>query len=512
MQNPLQNYATKRLVANSLQIVPAVRKSALVGWMIALGIPVSPGARAASASWLGTASGDWVDDTNWTAAHPDAPADVATFNGESAYTTISVGTRALGKILFTGSTTPGYSLGGGTITFGNGIIVEVQASVVAPQTIACNFDLGGTGSNNPEIRNHSVSCRLTLAGNFTSLVAGTRSMTIGGNSTAAVTECSGNFTAPTGLIQMQVQKGTGIFSGASTFSNLNVTDANNLLINGTTASSNPVVINNSGLLGGTGSINARVNVLGSVASPRTGPVIAPGDFTAAEGSSTGSLSVSGIFEVGNRDAPADFRFELGGSAPGDGAGVYDQLNVGGSVLLGLNNAGTVPNSKLSLSLVNGNIPANGAVYYILSRGDAGAFGARTFANLPEGASVELGNGYMGTITYQANWQGSQSSSSPTGGNDIAILAAGANLALPSLEVTIIEPGDVNSGAKLSGFLTGGTPNSSARIEASSDLGISDPWQTVGTVTLDFNGEAPVTGLEDPGSAGAAKSFFRIAVP
>ncbi|HET6409752.1 MAG TPA: PEP-CTERM sorting domain-containing protein, partial [Chthoniobacteraceae bacterium] len=61
------------------------------------------------------------------------------------------------------------------------------------------------------------------------------------------------------------------------------------------------------------------------------------------------------------------------------------------------------------------------LYYVLNRTDVGAPFANTFAGLPEGAKFDLGNGFQGTITYQANWTGNPGTSSFTGGNDVAIL-------------------------------------------------------------------------------------------
>jgi hypothetical protein len=56
---------------------------------------------------------------------------------------------------------------------------------------------------------------------------------------------------------------------------------------------------------------------------------------------------------------------------------------------------------LSLTLRNAYAPADDSSFYLLTRSDAAPFGG-TFAGLPEGASITLGGGYSGTITYQAN--------------------------------------------------------------------------------------------------------------
>lgn len=193
-----------RSVFSSPDCPPLAR--AITALAIFSGIP----AFAANANWTGGTSPDWTDDSNWSAAHPNSTTDVATFNAAGSNTTVNVGTQTLGKIVFTGATLPSYTLETGTITVGNGTIVELQSTVVNPQSISANFLLGGTGSNNPAITNNSTTARLTISGNFTSTITGTRSMALGGNPNA-VTEFRGNFTPTVGGIQMQVQNGTGIF-------------------------------------------------------------------------------------------------------------------------------------------------------------------------------------------------------------------------------------------------------------------------------------------------------------
>ncbi len=130
-------------------------------------------------------------------------------------------------------------------------------------------------------------------------------------------------------------------------------------------------------------------------------VTGPGVLTVS--SATAALNASGSY-VG----------EIAGNTPGNASSNYDQLNFTSST------AGPTLGAALSLAIVNGYTPSASDVYYILSRADAGAFGASTFASLPEGSSVSLGGGITGTITYLANWTGTQAGSSVTGGNDVAI--------------------------------------------------------------------------------------------
>jgi hypothetical protein len=142
---------------------------------------------------------------------------------------------------------------------------------------------------------------------------------------------------------------------------------------------------------------------------------------------TGTLQIAGTFAPG--PGPATFELEaaltfgpgsilaaqIGGNTPGDGAAFYDQINV-------TNATGSVTldsTATLSLAVVNGYVPMSGDVFYILTRADAGAF-STTFAGAPEGGTVSLAGGYSATITYLADWTGTQAGSALTGGNDVAL--------------------------------------------------------------------------------------------
>jgi hypothetical protein len=105
------------------------------------------------------------------------------------------------------------------------------------------------------------------------------------------------------------------------------------------------------------------------------------------------------------------QIEIGGLTPGDGPANYDQVNAG-SISLG-------SDVTLSLSLNFTPNTSSTTLYYIANRADGASF-SNTFAGLPEGASINLGGGITGQITYQANWSGNPSTSTFTGGNDIAI--------------------------------------------------------------------------------------------
>lgn len=139
--------------------------------------------------------------------------------------------------------------------------------------------------------------------------------------------------------------------------------------------------------------------------------LAPGDG----GAGTLGISSAGPFTLG---ASSTYRAQLGGTTPGDGPGFYDQVNVGADSLFGPINVTLNAGAALDVSLIDGFIPQTSDSFFIFTRQGVTAW-TTTFAGLPEGASVSVGS-YTGTITYQANWTGSQATSTLTGGNDVAI--------------------------------------------------------------------------------------------
>ena len=66
-------------------------------------------------------------------------------------------------------------------------------------------------------------------------------------------------------------------------------------------------------------------------------------------------------------------------------------------------------------------------------------------------------------------------------------------------------------ARLSGTIRG-MPGGSVILQASADLGISDPWEDVATIPLDATGTAVFARIEDLNSIGLARDFFRLRLP
>jgi hypothetical protein len=84
---------------------------------------------------------------------------------------------------------------------------------------------------------------------------------------------------------------------------------------------------------------------------------------------------------------------------------------------------------------------------------------------------------------------------------------------PELKNASITPGDELHPTSFSGTISGGPPNGIVYIEASIDLGRTDPWQTIATITLNDAGSGEIPSVEDwrPESADSLSDFFRIRV-
>jgi autotransporter-associated beta strand protein len=210
-----------------------------------------------------------------------------------------------------------------------------------------------------------------------------RVLTLGGGGTYAF---GGSITGTNRSLTVALTgSGSQTLSGNNNYSGTTTVNSGTLRVDGSIGSG--AVNVNGGALGGTGSIGGAVTV---------------GAATLAPGGSPGTLSIASLTLSGSSTT----LIELGGATPGDGSTFYDQVDVTGNATL----AGT-------LTVTNfGGFDFAGGPYYILARGS----GSGAFAGLPEGATVLINGSYPGTITYNANWLGSQGASTLTGGNDVAI--------------------------------------------------------------------------------------------
>jgi hypothetical protein len=147
--------------------------------------------------------------------------------------------------------------------------------------------------------------------------------------------------------------------------------------------------------------------------------LAPGD------GGTGTLDLNNNLTL---SASSTYRVQLGGTTPGDGKGLYDQVNMtlnSGSITLELG-------ASIDFSLADAFAPTPLDNFFILTRADSSPWG-NYFSGAGEGDYVTFGTGadtYTGQITYQANWTGSQSTSTLIGGNDVAFFNIQAPTAVP----------------------------------------------------------------------------------
>ena len=114
----------------------------------------------------------------------------------------------------------------------------------------------------------------------------------------------------------------------------------------------------------------------------------------------------------------------------------------------------------------------------------------------------------GGVQWSINYSGGD-------GNDITLTALTASAAAtspPVLSNLIITPAHPGGPSSISASLTGGPPNTSVFLEASSDLGQLDPWETLLTIPLDATGSATLTNATDPNSTALPRNFFRLRLP
>ena len=231
--------------------------------------------------------------------------------------------------------------------------------------------------------------------------------------TGDINTISGNVTAFT-YLSPTLSNNVNISNGNGSQFQFNPASASTMTLSGT------VMVN--GVLSGNANGSYAIGTLKGFGSGTTTPVtvlntLAPGD----EG--TGTLDFGNNLTL---SGSSTYRVQLGGTTPGDGPGFYDQVNMtlsSGAVTL---NSG----AGLNLSLIDGFTPSATDMFFILTRADSAAW-TTTFAGLAEGAAVTLGS-YSGYITYQANWTGSQGTSTATGGNDVAIVPEPGTITLLGL--------------------------------------------------------------------------------
>ena len=295
---------------------------------------------------------------------------------------------------------------------------KIKTPVGVPLTVWQNSSNNMTFNAAVDVDGLNVYGRLTLAATGSASTFGTGDINVFGGGSAFTFQ----YPAPSLSNNVNISRESGSqlsFSPASA---------------GTMTLSGTVMVN--GILTGNANGSYAIGTLKGFGSGTNTPItvqaiLAPGD----EG--TGTLDFGNNLTL---SPSSTYQVELGGNTPGDGKGFYDQVNMTlstGAITLN-------PGAGLDISLVDGFTPIHNDVFFILNRADSAVW-TTTFAGLDEGASVTFGGGaYSGSITYLANWTGLQSTSTLTGGNDVAIFNV----------VAVPEPGTISLVA-LGGLACGG---------------------------------------------------------
>jgi hypothetical protein len=135
------------------------------------------------------------------------------------------------------------------------------------------------------------------------------------------------------------------------------------------------------------------------------------------------------------------------------------------------------------------------------------------------SAVDLVDGPVGTTAVPAS-----GSTFPVGTTTVNVSASdfAGNVANDSFTVTVVNLNSLlknvvitpaGAGAPaISGLIQGGPPSGQVILQASTDLGKSDPWRDLSTIQLDASGNQSFGPIQDPLGAGLKRDFFRIKLP
>ncbi len=322
----------------------------------------------------------------------------------SAYAGLIYGTDQFGGLTKTGSGTLSLSgaqqsnftgtttVSGGTLAYGaSNIIYTGDVTVTGSSSV---LDLGANQTDSVGVI--TVANGGSITGTGTSALTSTRGFEFKGGAVSAILAGGSQVAAN------KTTSGTVTLSGANTYTGQTFVKEGTLLVNGAHSGAGNYLVSSGARLGGTGSITFAPGGALSVAG------------TLGGGAGPATLDISGdlVFQSGST-----LEINLGGTSPGDIAGAYGQVNMTFATgVVSLEN-----NVNLSLAATGGFTPGSSDVFYILTRADAdsNAF-SQLFAGTTEAGVVSISGGFVGQITYVADWNGTQGASFLTGGNDIAI--------------------------------------------------------------------------------------------
>jgi fibronectin-binding autotransporter adhesin len=315
-----------------------------------------------------------------------------TFTGSGAFTA----TAGAGQVLLSGNwsgfTGTVSSTTTGDLAFNGGFTSGVANTTSANAAYVNNYT--GANTNGIIVQNQTGGTVTYKLGSYASAVGS--NLRNSGSATGDVNFEIGNLNTSTlvagnigGGAQTtsltKVGSGTLTLNGTNTYTGNTTVNAGMLVVNGNSSTSVQTTVNNSGTLGGSGTIGALTVLSGGTVAPGNSP---------------------GILSAGNTDlqAGSTLGMEINGPAVGTG---YDQLNVTGSVSLA---------GALSVSL-GGYTPVNSALFFILANDGTDAI-TGTFSNAPTDGATYTFDGQEFVISYFGDSVGGTF----TGGNDVVLMA------------------------------------------------------------------------------------------
>jgi autotransporter-associated beta strand protein len=351
----------------------------------------------------------------------------------------------------------GASISANKVIFSGGVNIHVLGGNTPVQVNELIVGPGGLEFTGANLRMNlgsvagALGCRVVLNGNVSSFASGTEAGIYGQSAAAtlgvreiAIGSGTRTFTTEDGLALNDLRMDYALVGSGS----LVKAGPGQLLLSAINTYAGPTQVNGGTLVLGPGAsiastvVTVAAGATFDVSGQFSGFTVPAGGGLQVDGTLFGGATISGILsgsgtvtgnvtvQTAGELAPgvmnlgstltffddSAFGVSLAGPSPGAGLGAYNQLNLtsaGGSVLFGNNVA-------LHAAVLGGFTPGPGQAFYILTHADAADIGLPTFAGAGEGATIDLGGGYTGRITYLADWTGSQGTSTLTGGNDVAI--------------------------------------------------------------------------------------------
>ncbi|MDF3056269.1 MAG: putative autotransporter protein [Rariglobus sp.] len=368
---------------------------------------------AASTSWSFAGGGDWVTDSNWTSGSAPggvgttSSADTATFGSTSTLRTITVdATRNVAGITFTGTSTSGYTLTGGSLWLTSGGTIQ-NSGAGSNHTDRIDSQLviqGDGGSYTINATATSGSTNLAIgSGGITgvSTLGNTTTLTLGGANTSAGNSITGVIGDGSGGGKIAVSKtgggswnlgGANTFSGGFTLGAGNVRISNNaafgtgiLTINGGALSgSATATIANNMVWGATVSHNNSIGNSGSITM--NGTALLTGNRDVSVTAAASSLTVNGVISDGGNSfgitKTGNYALTLGGANTYTGT---TNVNAG-TVTMGaagsLNSGSTLAvNAGASAGTAGGRVNLNGRSFTVAAlAGTTGLGGQGVIAN------------------------------------------------------------------------------------------------------------------------------------